>query len=379
MHTASPSTSVVPAGGILLHIGVHKSGTTAIQAAFENARPSLAQFGVVYPGEQQAHRAIASSAMGRPLGWRTTGALKPDASAWNDFVRTAHSYSGITVCSSEFFAESDDRTAAAIVERVGLDRIHVVLTLRNLGRILPSAWQQMLKSGFEMDYSRWLTDILVTPPEQMHPKSTTFWIRHRHGDVVRRWTELVGPERLTVIVVDDQDREAIYSSFEQLLGMPVGALLEYRDLSNNRSMTAPEAELIRALNVAVGGGKGWKPYSQQQHDSMIKAITEGRQAPAGEARLLTPQWALDIAAELAREDVNTIRALGVRVIGDLDLLAEHLTSPDEMAESNTDTIPVDAAVAAILGAMNPVATPTPDVSLVERSRKKVSSIMKRNS
>jgi len=366
-----------PAGGILLHIGVHKSGTTAIQAAFENARPNLAEFGVAYPGEQQAHRAIASSAMGRPLGWRTTGALKPDAVAWNDFVKNAHAFSGVTVCSSEFFAESDDATAASIVQRVGLDRIHVVLTLRNLGRILPSAWQQMLKSGFEMEYSSWLTDILVTPPEQMHPKSTTFWTRHRHGDVVRRWAELVGPERLTVIVVDDRDREAIYSGFEQLLGMPTGALLAYRDQSNNRSMTGAEAELIRALNVAVGGGKGWKPYSQQQHDSMIKAITEGREAPEGEARILTPQWALDMAAELAREDVSTIRALGVSVIGDLESLSEHLVSPRDVVDSSGNTIPIDAAVAAILGAMSPASTPTPDVSLADRLRTKVSSILRR--
>ena len=110
---------------------------------------------------------------------------------------------------------------------------------------------------------------------------------------------------------------------------------------------------------------------------MIKAITEGREAPEGEARILTPQWALDMAAELAREDVSTIRALGVSVIGDLESLSEHLVSPRDVVDSSGNTIPIDAAVAAILGAMSPASTPTPDVSLADRLRTKVSSILRR--
>ncbi len=379
MQNASPSSSALPRGGMLLHIGVHKSGTTAIQAAFENARPSLADCGVSYPGEQQAHRAIASSALGRPLGWRTTGANKPDVSAWNEFVQHAQAYPGITVCSSEFFAEADNEAAAEIVSRVGLDRIHVVLTLRNLGKILPSAWQQMLKSGFEMDYATWLTDILSTPHDQMHPKSKSFWIRHSHGEVVKRWADLVGSERLTVVVVDDSDRTAIYGAFEQLLGMPQNFLLAFQASSHNRSMTVPEAELIRALNIAVGGGKGWKPYSQQQHDSLIKAITEGRLPPTEEARLVTPQWALDAAADLGRSDVDVIEQLGVHVIGNLEKLAERLTEPTHVSESPPDTVPIDVAVAATLGAMKPGMEPKPAASFLERFRLRLSSLMKRGS
>ena len=36
-----PDATSVPPNGVLLHVGVHKTGTTAIQAALADARPQL--------------------------------------------------------------------------------------------------------------------------------------------------------------------------------------------------------------------------------------------------------------------------------------------------------------------------------------------------
>jgi hypothetical protein len=40
----------LPDGALLLHIGPHKTGTTAIQAALANGRPQLLRHGVVTRG-----------------------------------------------------------------------------------------------------------------------------------------------------------------------------------------------------------------------------------------------------------------------------------------------------------------------------------------
>ncbi len=309
-------------GGLALNIGVHKTGTTAIQAALANSRPLLDNWQLRYPGDGQAHRLIASSAMGRGLGWRVAGATAPDPNAWIEFIKDAHAYRGLTVCSSEFFAESSSQTAQQIVDQIGKDRVHVIITLRNLGRILPSAWQQILKSGYETAYIPWLTHVLTAT--DLEPKAETFWIRHRHDEVVQRWAGVAGPERVTVVVVDDADRDGIYRNFEHLLGLPDDTLLNHRDPAPNRSMTLAEAELLRQLNIALGGGKGWRPYSDQVHDGLIKAMIERRVPEPDEARMQTPQWALDRAAELAGAYVEAIRASGVNVVGDLNVLSEHL-------------------------------------------------------
>ncbi len=336
-------------GGILLHIGVHKTGTTAIQDAFATNREVLRGLGVSYPGTGQAHRNIASSAMQRPLGWRTKGAHRPDPKLWDDFVQQALQFDGITVCSSEFFAESSTEVATRIIERIGKENVHVVITLRNFAKILPSAWQQILKSGYEFGYIHWLTHVLTAT--DLEPKAQVFWDRHRHDEVVTRWANILGKDQVTVVVVDDSDRESIYRDFEFLTNLPAATLTNNRLLSLNRSMTLAEAELLRRINVAVGGGKGWKPYTDEVHDGLIKGLVEGRVPDPSEARLQTPQWALDLAAEHAGRYVNAIRSSGVNVMGNLNLLSEHLSGPSDVRDGEVTDLPVNAGVAALLGVL----------------------------
>lgn len=361
-------------GGILLHIGVHKTGTTTIQDAFAQNRARLTEFGISYPGTGQAHRAIASSAMNRRVGWRPGGSPPPDPKLWETFVSEAENFDGITVCSSEFFAEASSEVAERIVDRIGKENIHVVITLRNLAKILPSAWQQILKSGYEFGYLHWLNNVLGS--EQLEPKSEVFWLRHRHDAVVSRWANIVGSERVTVVVVDDSDRDSIYRDFESLTGLPQGFLLQNKPTSMNRSLTLAEAELLRRINQSVGGGKGWKPYSHEVHDGLIKGMVEGRTPSADEVKLQTPQWALDRAAEFGATYVAAIRTSGVNVMGDLSLLSARFTGPEHISDTDVADLPIDAAVAAILGALGDGAVKEAP-SINQRLLKKVSAAKKR--
>ena len=57
----------LPADAILLHLGFHKTGTTALQSAFAASRPQLLEHGVLYPGRRRSHHP-AAMAMTRFLG-----------------------------------------------------------------------------------------------------------------------------------------------------------------------------------------------------------------------------------------------------------------------------------------------------------------------
>ena len=333
---------------IVLHIGVHKTGTTAIQTALARSRDLLLQHGIRYPGTGMAHRNIASSALGRPIGWRTDGARKPDPRLWARTVREARSWPRRTLISSEFLAEADKQTTQRIVNDVGADRLEVIITLRNFARILPSAWQQNLKSGFQTPYEDWVRRMLFDVDEAT--ANPIFWRRHRHDLLVNRWAQIASPERVTVVVVDESDRLGIFSSFEGLLGLPAGTLAQHSGAVTNRSLTLAEAEFLRRLNLAVGGAPGWAAYRDSVHDGMEKGLVEGRIPPSDEQRLQTPQWALDRAAEFAGQFADAIEQSGVGVVGDLAVLRAHVTGPAE-GPPPVDQLPIDAAIAAVLGAM----------------------------
>ena len=338
--------SPIPSNGVLLHIGVHKTGTTAIQAALADAREPLAEQGVRYPGKLQAQHRAALAILGRPWGWNTRGGGVLDREHFDRLAKRTAQAPGRVVISSEFFCEAPEDTAVEVVRdlRGRSNRpVQVVVTLRNLGKLLPSSWQQYLKYGLTTPYDKWLEDVFATPgSSKMTP---TFWKRHDHGDVVRRWSRAVGPENLSVLILEDVPRDFVFRSFAQYLGVPEEILTSRMDLTSNRSMTAAEAEVLVRLNKRVKKSMQWGDYVRLVRRGVALGMVEGREPSDTEVKLFTPQWALDAAQQAGDRSANAIVESGVTVLGNVDALRVGLASGEQPRE--TDSLPIDAAVQAL--------------------------------
>lgn len=340
-----PPVPVITDDAVLLHVGVHKTGTTAIQAALADARSDLLTHGVRYPGKLQAQHRAALALLGRPWGWNSRGGSVMDQRHFDSLVRRSNKHTGRVVISSEFFCEAPEGKARETVEALGgPEKVTVVVTLRNLGKLLPSSWQQYLKYGLTTGYEKWLEDVFATPGSSKI--SPTFWRRHDHGEVLRRWAAAVGPGNVNVLVLEDVDRSAQFHAFEQMLGVPEGVLVSRMDLTSNRSMTAAEAELLVRLNKQVKKQMQWTDYVRLVRRGVALRMVEGRTPDPDEPKLVTPDWALDAAAEQGAKSVAAIEELGVNVYGDLASLAVRMPSAPASAV-DTDQLPVDAAVAAV--------------------------------
>lgn len=340
-----PPVPVITDDAVLLHVGVHKTGTTAIQAALADARSDLLTHGVRYPGKLQAQHRAALALLGRPWGWNSRGGSVMDQRHFDSLVRRSNKHTGRVVISSEFFCEAPEDKARETVEALGgPEKVTVVVTLRNLGKLLPSSWQQYLKYGLTTGYEKWLEDVFATPGSSKI--SPTFWRRHDHGEVLRRWAAAVGPGNVNVLVLEDVDRSAQFHAFEQMLDVPEGVLVSRMDLTSNRSMTAAEAELLVRLNKQVKKQMQWTDYVRLVRRGVALRMVEGRTPDPDEPKLVTPDWALDAAAEQGAKSVAAIEELGVNVYGDLASLAVRMPSAPASAV-DTDQLPVDAAVAAV--------------------------------
>ena len=335
-------------GTRLLHIGPHKTGTTAIQGALHLARERLAGRGVVYPGRGRQPLWPILAVTGQPA---LLGGPRPEISYWDNLVREVRAAGdGRAVLSSEFFAEADDATARRVIADLGGARVQVVLTLRSLTRILPSQWQQYLQNGFHFRYLEWLEGILSDPPLTPTPG---FWRRHRHDELVERWAAENGPENLTVIVVDESDRLMLLRVFESMLGLPAGFLVA-EESAANRSLTVAEAELVRLLNEEFSR-RAWphRNYTRFMRNGAVEQMKNNREPSPGEPRIATPDWALVRAAEISAEMARNIEALGVNIVGDiysLGKLPEDVPAPDAKATAGPPMVPVEAAARAALGA-----------------------------
>ena len=341
-----PHVPAIANNSVLLHIGVHKTGTTAIQAALADARGDLLSHGVRYPGKLQAQHRAALALLGRPWGWNSRGGSVMDRRHFDALVRRASRHDGRVVISSEFFCEAPADKAQEVIDALGgPGRVTVVVTLRSLGKLLPSSWQQYLKYGLTTSYDAWLEDVFANPGASKI--SPTFWRRHDHADVLARWSQAAGAENVNVLVLEDVDRSAQFRAFAQMLDVPEDILVSRMDLTSNRSMTAAEAELLVRLNKRVKKQMQWTDYVRLVRRGVALRMVESREPDPDEPRLTTPDWALDAAAVQGQRSVQAIRELGVNVFGDVDALGARVPSSPGGADQPGD-IPIDAAVEAIV-------------------------------
>ncbi|MFI6344477.1 hypothetical protein [Streptomyces sp. NPDC050560] len=312
-----PDVPPLPEGTRLVHIGPHKTGTTSIQGALFEKRDELAGHGVHFPGDDRHPMHAALAATARPS---MMGDAAPKEAHWLRLLRQVEDGGDRrTVISSEFFADADEAAVERVVRDLGGDRVRIVVTLRPLAKILPSQWQQYVQNGLRMGYEDWLRHMLRKAPyEQPTP---SFWRRHRHAELIERWSGVVGPDRVTVIMVDDRERDMLARVFERLLDLPAGLLEPVTDAAN-RSLTLGEAELVREFNILFRASDlPERLYSRLIRYGAVPGMKTRWQPTEDTPRIITPEWAGRRAAEIGEEVAGRVAELGVRVVGDPAVIA----------------------------------------------------------
>ena len=354
---AAARPAPLPAGTRLLHIGPHKTGTTSIQGALFAARERMPAHGVAFPASSRhpMQAVLAACSRGGMIG-----DTRPTERHWQQLLEQVDATGDSTaVISSEFFADApDDDTVERVVEQLGGERVHVLVTLRPLVKIMPSQWQQYVQNGLRMGYEDWLEHMLRKAPyEKPNP---SFWRRHRHDRLVERWVRVVGAERVTVVVVDDRDRQGLMRAFEALLGLPAGLLQPVPDTAN-RSLTLAETEMLRNLNKEFrGNGLPDELYSKLIRNGAVMHMKNACTPASQDVKICTPGWAVEAAAGIGAEMAARITRTGVRVIGDPALLSAR-PQPAAVAAEEPRIAP-EVAAQALYGALAAVASEAPRTS-----------------
>lgn len=318
----------LPEGTRLLHIGPQKTGTSGLQGAFHAARSELRAQGVHYAGSNRQPRKAAIAASAGEDADRAGNRAARDRH-WRALLRDVEGTTARrVVISSEDFADAEPAAIRRIVDELDPRRLHVVVTLRPLDRILPSQWQQLVQGGLTTTYADWLASVLDRPDS---PAAKLVWHRHRHDQLIARWGAAVGIENMTAVVVDDRRPEAVLRGFEQLVALRPETLVPV-DEGANRSLTRSEVELIRLAHDSFRGAGVDTRIRLDVLSRGAAASMKQRIPSAGEPRATTSASLRERALEAQATIVDGIRAAGIRVIGDIESLLEE-ASPREVDAS----------------------------------------------
>lgn len=304
-----------PPPEVFLHIGTMKTGTSYLQRVLARNADGLAQVGVRYanagPGSGRAvHEAIGQDGADSALDGR-----------WAMLVDEMTGWPGrAVVLSSELLSFVPGTTAAKIVASFAPAPVTVIVTARDLVRLLPSAWQNKVKHGRAWAFPSFVQSVM-SPSDDPGGPARSFWHHHDLATIVRRWVAAAGADRVVVVPVPPSGAapEVLWQRFASVLRVDPQAFDAAQDRRSNLSMGFVETELLRRVNRELRELVDKDTHRQLVLKYLANEVLrpDPNEAADRAAVVLGPEahaWAVQRSRELADDVV----ALGVRIVGDTE-------------------------------------------------------------
>ena len=350
-----------------LHIGAPKTGTTYVQDRLSLNAQELAQHGVTYPGKgfgdpSTFHFRAALDLLGQDWG----GPPGHAHGAWDQMVRRVRRSTGNVIISHEILAPAPPDKVAQLMRDIRGSEVHIIYSVRDLGRQLPAAWQESVKQGRRWTFKRFL--------DAAADGDAWFARAFDLPRVLNTWGRNLPPSQVHLVTVpraNNPDRDLLWTRFCQSLGLdPSWAPLD-SDRSN-KSLGIVETQLIRRLNRRIGrAARREAPY-----DQLIRQMLESDELVSRNSRkVMLPPDRYDWATEQAELWIDWIEGSKVDVIGDVRELLPYRPpadtewiDPDKVAARPL----LNAALQALEAMTHEAANrPDPNQQLMSRVRRRL--------
>jgi hypothetical protein len=133
------------ANKVFLHVGLPKSGTSYLQAVFADNKARLRKRArVLYPGQTWTDQVLAARDVlsANPHGGRDPEVL----GAWQRLVDEVTAWDGDSLVSMEWLGSAETAQAQRMVETLAPAQVEIIVTVRDIARTVPAAWQEFVQN-----------------------------------------------------------------------------------------------------------------------------------------------------------------------------------------------------------------------------------------
>jgi hypothetical protein len=301
-----------PARRLFVHVGLQKTGTSYLQAAMLGGRRALAEQGLdlVPPTKRECFELMVVvrdryAARRDPVSDRNT------IDRFRDQLDRAPGPRA--VFSQESLAAAGPRQVGRLLEACGDREVHVVVTVRDLARQLPSGWQEEVKAGGTITYADHLQRLrsMEEAGSTKHP-----WIHLDAPAVLRRWSAAVPPERVHVVTVPPPGSSPtlLLERFARVLEVDPERFSP-EDRPTNSGLGHVQAEVLRRINLEL---------PEEVHRRYVYSDVVKRSFGAGvlgaqpRRRILVPAALRPWCEEVTARQVAALEEAGYHVEGSLE-------------------------------------------------------------
>ena len=243
-------------------MGLPKSGSTYLQTVLGNNRAALREVGHVYPYVRQEgmfHAAVEMA--GLPSRW----GLQPEAisGTFAHLLRRGRRLGGTVMISHEIFGSATRDQIAHMAPLLEGFEVHLVVTVRDLGRTATAEWQEQVKNGNPRSFEAFVGDLMSHLPEDL-VDTTSFWRSQNLRNLLERWQTLVPAERIHIVTCPrgGSAPDLLWRRFAEAVELPPDAV----DLSlippRNESLGTAQIAFLRRVVGALDGRLAQPWYSR---------------------------------------------------------------------------------------------------------------------
>ncbi|MGH3356187.1 MAG: hypothetical protein ACRDOJ_09825 [Nocardioidaceae bacterium] len=330
------------ANTVYLHVGTPKSGTTYLQAVLSANKARLAdEARLLYPGRTwgQQVRAVRDILDAHPHGDHDPAV----EGAWQHLVDEMAGWDGDALVSMEWLGSAGPRKAPRIVESLHPARVEVIVTVRDLARTIPAAWQE-----FVQNWNAWSWEEFVAAVSAENPKATAagrlFWVQQDLGRMFAVWRDVLPAGQVHLVTLPQPGAPAseLWNRFASVLGVDPRRF-DTTGRGGNESLGLESTELMLRLNRASRlSNVSWDVYNEAFKGTLAKRGLSLRKPR--ESAVALPESAYAWVKATAAEQVATVQASGVHVVGDLADLEPRLRSPGVQPAALATEALLDAAL-----------------------------------
>lgn len=285
------------------------------------------------------HERAIYGLVGNHIPWVDEKLQTKMASQWQQLSDEISDASENVLLSAEAVAAMLEDGIELLLNSLPKRKIKVVITARDLGRVLPSSWQQSVRNGRPYGYDEYFERIkLAAQLPITESVGRNFWRSYKLSEVVTRWAKFVPLENISIVTVPNKNStDSLWARFVTALDLPLDtAEPRFDDKRAHTAISWAEAEVLNELNQT------WiKQNLAPQRRNLLRRriVQEGFQQRSERGRSigLTAEW-LELARSWADDDVNDLLKIGVKILGDVselrvdpDLVAAEPCSPTEIA------------------------------------------------
>lgn len=328
---------------VVLHVGLHKTGTTYLQSVLRANADALAGQGVWVPVPDGTGVPSATMAAWDLRGRRSErSGDRRQVGQW-DALRAAAARSPLPVAlvSAESLSLLTRRQASRTVAGFADRSPTVVVTCRDLGRVLVSAWQESVKNGAVEDWATYVAMVRDREARGRDP-ARGFWLNHDLSAVLGVWGDTVPAGRLVVVTLPPAGAPpgTLLARFAEAAGFDPSPL-DTSSARTNPGLGVAGTEVVRRLNLRLG-----RRLNGRQHGHVVRYVVAGGLREAGDERIGLPAGELPWLTGEAHRTLAAVARSGARVVGDLDDLLPRADPPARAPGSATEA---EVAAAAMVG------------------------------